>query len=76
MSALPKAGDFSRARNSQRAVMTDAEIESALVDKMATFFDDPLGFVYYAVDCLNPAAPMSGSASYSHPSETDSKATR
>ena len=50
MSALPKAGDFSRARNSQRAVMTDAEIESALVDKMATFFDDPLGFVYYAFD--------------------------
>jgi hypothetical protein len=47
VSAALKAGDTSRARAS-RQPMTDAEFESALLDDMARFYDDPLGFVYYA----------------------------
>jgi hypothetical protein len=47
--ALARSGDTSRARAS-RQVMTDSEFESALLDDMARFYDDPLGFVYYAFD--------------------------
>ena len=31
-----------------REAMTDSEFESQLIDDMARFYDDPLGFVYYA----------------------------
>lgn len=47
MSAALKAGDTSRARNA-RQPMTDAEFDAALLDDMTRFYDDPLGFVYYA----------------------------
>jgi len=40
-------GDTSRARDA-RQPMTDAEFDSALLDDMAKFYDDPLGYVYYA----------------------------
>jgi hypothetical protein len=48
MSVALRQGDTGRARAAQRQVMTDAEFESALLDDMARFYDDPLGFVYYA----------------------------
>jgi hypothetical protein len=47
MSATPQHGDTSRARASRRLVMTDAEYEQKLVDDMASFYDDPVGYVYY-----------------------------
>ncbi len=31
-----------------REAMTDSEFESQLIDDMAAFYDDPLGFVYYS----------------------------
>ena len=42
-----RQGDTSRARAAQQP-MTDAEYESALLDDMTKFYDDPLGYVYYA----------------------------
>src|SRR5271155_4797555 len=33
---------------SRQPVMTDAEFENALLIDMERFYDDPLGFVYYA----------------------------
>lgn len=48
-----KSGDTTRARAATAAVMTDSEFEAALVDDMARFYDDPLGFVYYAFDWGN-----------------------
>jgi hypothetical protein len=40
-------GDTSRARDA-RQPMTDAEFDSSMLDDMAKFYDDPLGYVYYA----------------------------
>jgi hypothetical protein len=48
MAAL-QSGDTSRARAAQQQ-MTEGEFESAMVDDMARFYDDPVGFVYYAFD--------------------------
>lgn len=52
MSAALKHGDMSAAQAAKRAnqPMTDSEYEAALVDDMAKFYDDPVGFVYYAYD--------------------------
>lgn len=44
-----KHGDTSAARKAQQP-MTDSEYEAALVEDMARFYDDPVGFVYYAFD--------------------------
>lgn len=42
-------GDTSAARAAQKgAPMTDAQYEEALLEDMARFYDDPVGFVYYA----------------------------
>jgi len=47
--AALKSGDTSAARAAQRQQpMTDAEFELALTQDMARFYDDPVGFVYYA----------------------------
>lgn len=52
MSAALKSGDMSAAQAAKRKnqPMTDAEYEAALVEDMAKFYDDPIGFVYYAYD--------------------------
>ena len=42
-----RSGDTSRARASQHT-LTDSEFEQALTEDMARFYDDPVGFVYYA----------------------------
>lgn len=44
-----KSGDTTAARKAQQP-MTDSEYESALVEDMAHFYDDPVGFVYYSFD--------------------------
>lgn len=58
MGAMLRHGDTSRARAAAPAAraepMTDAEFEAALVEDMAQFYDDPLGFVYYAFDWSSP----------------------
>ena len=42
-------GDTSRARAARSPVqMSDAEFEEALLEDMKGFYDDPVGFVYYA----------------------------
>ena len=46
--AALKAGDTARARAARQPVMTDAEFENSLIADMERFYDDPLGFVYYA----------------------------
>jgi hypothetical protein len=48
MAAVLKQGDTSRARAAQRQVMTDAEYENAVLEDMGRFYDDPVGYVYYA----------------------------
>lgn len=48
MNAALRSGDLGPARAAQQQVMTDAEFDAALLDDMAGFYDDPLGFVYYA----------------------------
>ena len=48
MSAALKAGDTARARASRGEPMTDSEFELQLLDDMERFYDDPVGFVYYA----------------------------
>ena len=54
MSAGLKFGDTSAARASRRSEpMTDAEFEAQLIDDMARFYDDPVGFVYYSFDWGN-----------------------
>ena len=51
MSAALQAGDTSRARAAQAGrELTDAEYEDALTADMEEFYDDPLGFVYYAFE--------------------------
>jgi hypothetical protein len=49
MSAAMQSGDTSRARAAQQP-MSESEYEAALVEDMARFYDDPVGFVYYAFD--------------------------
>ena len=51
MSAALKAGDLTAARAARSGLdqMTEAEFESQLIDDMAQFYDDPAGFVYYAL---------------------------
>jgi hypothetical protein len=46
--AALKAGDTGRARDAQRRVMTDAEFDDQILKDMERFYDDPIGFVYYA----------------------------
>ena len=53
MAAALKAGDLSRARRAQQGVVTQAEFEVGLSDDMVRFYDDPVGFVYYAYDWGN-----------------------
>lgn len=44
-----RQGDTSAARGAQKGMpMTDAQYEEALLEDMARFYDDPVGFVYYA----------------------------
>lgn len=44
-----KSGDTTRARAATRGQpLTDGEFEAALLEDMAKFYDDPVGFVYYA----------------------------
>lgn len=44
-----RSGDTSAARAAQKGMpMTDAQYEEALTEDMARFYDDPVGFVYYA----------------------------
>lgn len=44
-----RSGDTTRARSAQTGMaMTDFEYESALTEDISRFYDDPLGFVYYA----------------------------
>lgn len=44
-----RSGDTSAARAAQKGMpMTDAQYEEALLEDMARFYDDPVGFVYYA----------------------------
>ena len=51
MSAALRAGDTGRARAAQRGQpMTDSEFELQLLDDMAAFYDDPVGWVYYSFD--------------------------
>lgn len=51
MSQALKSGDTTAARASRRGTpMTDAEYETALVEDMSLFYDDPGGWVYYAFE--------------------------
>lgn len=42
-------GDTSRARAAQQP-MTESEYEAGMAEDMARFYDDPVGYVYYAFD--------------------------
>ena len=48
MSAALRSGDTSRARAAQDNRLSDAEFEDALITDMEKFYDDPVGFIYYA----------------------------
>lgn len=43
-----RSGDTSAARAAQTKPLTDFEYESALAEDIGRFYDDPLGFIYYA----------------------------
>lgn len=55
MSAALRSGDTGNARRARgQHIMTEAEYENALLEDMAKFYDDPVGFVYYAFDWSSP----------------------
>ena len=49
MTAALRAGDTARARSARKAG-TETELEEMLADKMTEYYDDPVGFVWFAFD--------------------------